>query len=275
MDEIEVYLISGGRESTAMAIKKIKQFGLEYFDHYDDPNAKRVMLFADTGDDPLGVETNWFLKKYHNWPIKTVYSEYGKIMEYYENKIVDDQPEYTGHAMPSQANKDCSLKFKIIPECKWIVEKFGTDVSFKLFFGFSDSKKEKARAEALKKRLAKKKKIRQTPVFPLIESQLDRDDCGKICQEYMGFIPERSQCRMCFERTIDDWKHFNKIMPRATQELVIPFEESSKLFKKFGYGLSSKPIRKILRIPDKHQTVLDIKPCPCVEDFDLECVINE
>jgi len=267
--EIHVYLISGGRESLAMTIKEIKK-NPDFFDRKDV-----VGLFADTLDDPLGKETNDYMKKYHNWKIHTVYSKYGNIREYYENKEVDnepDHPEYIGHALPSQANKDCSQKFKIIPECKWLFETFGKDCIYHLYFGFDFSKKDISRFTRMQTRLAKTK-IKQIPHAPLIEQQLTRSDCGKICNDYMGWIPERSQCVMCFERTISDWKHAFKIMPRAISR-IIKFEESSKLFKKFGYGLSAKPIRKILRIPDKQQTTLDIKPCPCVEDFDMDICLT-
>lgn len=87
--KIKVAFVSGGRESIAMVIKQ----GVDYYDE---------LVFADTGDDPLAVNTNWFMEKYHGWKIHTVYSKYGKIREYYENKNVDDEPEFTGHAMVCQ-----------------------------------------------------------------------------------------------------------------------------------------------------------------------------
>lgn len=262
---IRVALVSGGRESTAMVKIMEDKFGKDFFTE---------KLFADTGDDPLGVQTNWFLEKYCGWKIVTVYSKYGKIREYYENKIVDNEPEFIGHALPSQANKDCSGKFKIIPECKHLFETYGSEATYELYFGFSDNKKDKNRAKRMKKILSKSK-IRQVPKFPLIDYQIDRDKAGKICLDFMGFIPERSLCVMCFERTIDDWKHAYKIMPRAIEQ-VIKFEESSKLFKKYGYGLAVRPIRKLLRLKPKEQQTLDFtKACPCVESFDMDIMLDE
>lgn len=264
-------MISGGRESLAMTIKEIEKTGIELFDKPDV-----IGLFADTGDDPLGKETNDYMIRNHNWKIQTVYSEYGKIQEYYGNKIVDnepDHPEYIGHALPSQANKDCSQKFKIIPECKFLFEKYGKDSIYHLYFGFDFSKKDRARFDRLKQRLAKTR-IKQIAHAPLIEQKITRHDAGEICKKYMGWIPERSQCTMCFERTITDWKHAFKIMPNAIMK-VVEFEESSKLFKKFGYGLAIKPIRKLLRLKDPQQMTLDVKPCPCVEDFDMDICLSE
>lgn len=263
---IRVCLNSGGRESVAMSKIMKDEFGNDFFD---------IELHAKTGDDPVGFEQCEYLKRYHGWSIEYAESKYGNLREYYENKEVDTGDGFIGHALPSQANKDCSEKFKIIPETKYLVDKFGLDVVYELYFGFSDNKKDKARARRMEKILSKKVKIKQIPKFPLIEKQIDRKKAGDICVEFMGFLPEPTKCLSCFERTIQDWKDDFKKMPNAMNQ-VIKYEESSKLFKKFGYGLSMKPIRKILRIPDQEQQTLDIKPCPCVEDFDMEkCLTDE
>lgn len=264
-DVIRVALSSGGRESIAMVKVIEDEFGKDYFN---------VKLHAKTGDDPLGFETCEYLNKHFGWNIEYCESKYGNIREYYKNKIVDTGDGFIGHALPSQANKDCSEKFKIIPETKWLLERFGTDVTYELYFGFSDNKKDKARANRMSKILSKKVKIKQIPKFPLIDKRIDRQKAGEICQSFMGFIPEPTKCLMCFERTIQDWKDDYKKMPNAIND-VIKFEESSKLFKKYGYGLAIKPIKKILRLPGEHQQTLDIKPCPCVESFDMEICLTE
>lgn len=262
-----VLLESGGRESTASGIK----YEPEKFDY---------RIFADTGDDPVGLATVEHLNKYHNWKIDIVRSKYGNIRKYYENKIVDNEPKFIGHALPSQANKDCSQKFKIIPISKRLREIFGDDVFYELHFGFSFSKKENARLEATKQRL-EKTRIKQTARSILIENQLTRNDAGQICKDYLGFIPERSLCDMCFERTKKDWKDFYNNYPERFMS-VLKFDESSKLFKKYGYGLGSDSLRKIVRMPDKNQSDLeeyldDVKPCPCVQDMAIldeqECEI--
>ena len=250
---IKVALCSGGRESTAMVIKQ----GLEYYDE---------RVFADTGDDPHGLKVVQDLNDRLGWNIAIVHSKYGNIREYYENKIVSNEEQFIGHALPSQANKDCSGKFKITPITKYLFEKYGKDTNFELSFGMSFSKKEIHRMESIK---SHQRKL-DTSKFPLIEKQVDRELCGKICNDYLGYIPKRSLCDMCFERTIKDWKDFYNDDPNGCMS-VIKFEESSKLFKKYGYGLAAKPIRKILKLPMIGQTELqfDTKPCACIEDFCL------
>ena len=261
---IKVACVSGGRESTAMTIKK----GLEYWDEKNNG----VKIFANTGDDPNGLQVVHDLNDRFGWDVKIVTSRYGNIREYYANKIVDNEPEFTGHALPSQANKDCSQKFKIYAISDYLFERFGKDTSFELAFGMSFSKKEVGRMESIK---SHQRKL-DTAIFPLIDLRLDREQCGKICEEYMGYTPKRSLCDMCFERTIQDWKDFYKDDPKACMS-VIDFEESSKLFKKYGYGLANKPIRKILRLPMIGQTNLqqyETKPCACIEDFCLQTEVQ-
>ena len=253
---IRVGLVSGGRESTAMVRKAELLYGENFF---------QKKIFADTGDDPEGLSTVEYLNKNKGWNVQIVKSKYGNIRKYYEDKIVDNEPEFIGHAMQSQANKDCSLKFKIIPISTELRAEFGDDVFFELFFGFSFSKKEVHRLKATKERL-EKTKIKQTARSILIENHLTRKDSGEICMEYLGFIPERSLCDMCFERTKQDWKDFNKKHPERFMS-VVEFDESSKLYKKYGYGLSSGSLRKIVRLRDESQTTLDVKPCPCIQDF--------
>ena len=171
------------------------------------------------------------------------------------------------HALPSQANKDCSQKFKIYAISDYLFNKYGKKTNFELSFGMSFSKKEVARMESIK---SHQRKL-DTSKFPLIEKMIDREQCGKTCEDYLGYIPKRSLCDMCFERTIQDWKDFYKESPERVMS-VIEFEESSKLFKKYGYGLAGKPIRKIIKLPMIGQTQLqfDTKPCACVEDFCLQ-----
>ena len=255
---ITVALVSGGRESTAMVLKQ----GLEYY---------KERVFADTGDDPNGLAVVKDLNERFNWNIQIVTSRYGNIREYYGNKIVDKEPEFIGHALPSQANKDCSQKFKIYAVSDYLFAKYGKEESFELSFGMSFSKKEVGRMESIKSHLRKL----DSGKFPLIEKQLDREQCGNICNDYLGYIPKRSLCDMCFERTIKDWKDFYKESPERCLS-VIEFEESSKLFKKFGYGLAGKPIRKIVKLPmiGQEQLQFDTKPCACVEDFCLQSEAN-
>ena len=202
---------------------------------------------------------------------KIVTSRYGNIREYYQNKQVTNEPEYEGHALPSQANKDCSQKFKIYAISDYLFAEYGKETNFELSFGMSFSRKEVARMESIK---SHQRKL-DTSIFPLIDMRIDREMCGKICQDYLGYIPKRSLCDMCFERTIKDWKDFYKESPERCLS-VIEFEESSKLFKKFGYGLAGKPIRKIVKLPmiGQEQLQFDTKPCACVEDFCLQSEVN-
>lgn len=255
-ERVTVALVSGGRESTAMTIKQT----LSYY---------QEKVFADTGDDPNGLAVVQDLNARFGWNIQIVKSRYGKIREYYAKKILVNEPQFTGHALPSQANKDCSRKFKIYAISDYLFGKYGKEQSFELSYGMSFSKKEVARMEAINKH---KRKI-DTNKFPLIEHRIDREIASKICLEYLGYVPKRSLCDMCFERTLEDWKNFYKESPERCLS-VIEFEESSKLFKKFGYGLAGKPIRKIVKLPmiGQEQLQFDTKPCPCVEDF---CLMTE
>jgi hypothetical protein len=245
---IKVALISGGRESTAMVKKVEDKFGKDFFDE---------KMFANTGDDPHGVATIEHLEKYCGWKVTTVKSKHFPIVKYYEDAHVIDKLDVkdSGHAMPFHAQKDCSTKFKITPVRNYLREKYGKKEKFEIYYGFSFSKKEVER----KMRVTKPEYQvgYATYKFPLIDMKIDRKLCGDICKELMGFIPEPSLCDMCFERTQGEWKKFYKDNPVRAEE-VMKFEESSHIFKVFGYGLNGVPLRKLFGLEplDKEQKKL-------------------
>lgn len=226
-----VALVSGGRESTAMVIKQTPQF-------FDE------LVFADTGDDPHGLATIEHLNKYHNWNIQIVRSKHFPIVDYYQNIHVEDKidDKLSGHAMPFHAQKDCSSKFKIQPARKYLREKYGKKEFFEIYYGFSFSLKEVGRKERV---MDPRYRVSYAEYkFPLIDLKVDRELCGKLCKDLLGFIPEPSLCDMCFERTQSQWKEFYKKHPERSNE-IMEFEESSHVFKVFGYGLNGVPLRRL------------------------------
>lgn len=253
---IKVALVSGGRESAAMVIR----LGVDFFD---------VKVFADTGDDPTALLTVQHMNKYHNWNVHIVYKkdENGnqiKIRDFYANKFVQDEKTgLIGHALPIRSKKDCTGKFKIEPEMSLLHELYGDDVFYELYYGLSFSDKEIGRMRNSGVQYA-------TNMYPLIMQHVDRQLCGQICKNYFGFIPERTWCRMCFEKTPKDWKD----MWRNNKEemlKIIKFEESSLLYKQYGYGLNSKPLSKIIKLKKVDQTTLT--SCGCVKG-DLSDYMN-
>jgi len=229
---VKVLLVSGGRESIAAGIKMTP----EYFDE---------RVFADTGDDPKGLATIEHLNRYHNWNITVIRSKYFPIVDYYQNIHVEDKKDkkLSGHAMPFQAQKDCSSKFKIQPIRNYLREKYGKKVHFEISYGFSFSKKEVKRKHAVEKY----KISYATYKFPLIDMKIDRNLCGEICKNYLGFVPEPTLCDMCFERTQPEWREFFKKYPEKAKA-IMEFEESSHVFKVFGFGLNNVPLRKLFNL---------------------------
>ena len=264
----KIALVSGGRESSAMVFKVEQKYGKDFFDRKE---------FADTGDDPTGRATVDYLNQRHDWNIQIVFKkdEDGKqvnIVEYYENKIIDNEPEFTGHALPSHIAKDCSNKFKISPIMNDLKETYGNDTFFDLYMGLSHSIKEIGRMRNTTGVLY------SAYVYPLIlEFQLDREMCGQVCLENMGFIPERSWCQMCIEKTFADWREMWKKNPKKVLE-IIKFEESSKFMKKYGRGLATIPIKEILKIKELPQEQTTLISCGCVnfrlDQLDEDEVLN-
>lgn len=247
---IKIALVSGGRESTAMVAKVFENEGKDFFDE---------LIFADTGDDPHGVATIEHLKKYCGWKITTVKSKHFPIVKYYEDAHVVDKKDISlsGHAMPFHAQKDCSTKFKITPARNYIREKYGKKEKFEIYYGFSFSKKEVERKMRVTK--PEYQVSYATYKFPLIDYKIDRKLCGDICKQLLGFIPEPSLCDMCFERTQSEWKQFYKDNPIRAKE-IMEFEESSHIFKVFGYGLNGVPLRKLFGLEpldEKQKTLFD------------------
>ena len=236
---IKVALVSGGRESTAMVIKMEEKYGKDYFD---------LKMFSDTGRDPEGRQTVDYLNKYCNWDVGIVQSKYGDIQDYYSNIDVHDKTDskLDGHAMPYRAQRDCSTKFKISPNRNALRAAYGKKETFEIYYGFSHSKKEIKRKKAILK--PKNMVSYCTYKFPLIdEFQIDREMCGEICKKYLGFIPKRSVCDLCFEKTQADWKEMARTNKKRFLE-ICEFEENSHIFKVYGYGLNGIPLRQLAKL---------------------------
>jgi len=272
---IRIALVSGGSESLAMVRKCEEEFGEDFFDG---------KIFADIGRDPSGRATVDYLNKYKNWGIGIVQSIYGDIQDYYANIDVKDKEseELDGHAMPYRAKRDCSKKFKIQPIRNYLRDLFGKKVKFILYYGFTKSKKD------IKRKLKLSKPDNRVSYcayrFPLIDIfKMDRKHCTDLCQKYLGFIPDKSACDMCFENTISDWKKLWLTNKKRALD-IMHFEEGSHIFKVFGYGLNQIPLRKIFRYSENQTTLFpeveaaekdqeflkEISPgCACMNDGEI------
>lgn len=247
---IKVALVSGGRESTAMVKMMEDKYGEDFFD---------IKLFSNTGRDPEGLATVEYLNKTQNWDVGIVQSKHGDIQDYYANIEVEDKidTKLNGHAMPFRAQKDCSYKFKIAPNRNALRATYGKKETFEIYYGFSFSKKE------IKRKMRVLKPANQvqycTYKFPLIdEFKIDRDMCGKVCEDFLGFIPKRSVCDMCFEQVQADWKELARTNKKRFLE-ICEFEESSHIYHVFGYGLNAIPLRQLAGLSaetDKNQAKL-------------------
>lgn len=253
---IRIALVSGGRESLAMVRKCEEEFGEDFFDG---------KIFADTGRDPAGRATVDYLNKVKNWGIGIVQSQYGDIQEYYANIDVEDKEdsELDGHAMPYRAKRDCSVKFKIRPIRNYLRDLFGKSAKFLMFYGFTNSKKDIKRKFKI---IKPENRVSYCGYrFPLIDIfKMDRLHCTELCKKYLGFVPDKSACDMCFENTITDWKKLWRTDKKRALEIML-FEESSHIFKVFGYGLNSIPLRKIFRYSENQSKLF-----PEVEEAEKE-----
>ena len=240
-DDFDLTYISlgAGRQSTAMAI--CSALGL-----YNVPKAS-IALFADTGDEPpnvyehLSTFTKWLNQ--HGMEVKIVSA--GKLSDELLGIAAPVQqgfpvgiPAWTADGVPLR--RQCTKHYKLQP-----LEK---EIRALLGFKKGERIKGKAMGRALigismdeVGRMKPSQSTFITNCYPLIlgpKHPLRVEDCIRICEEHLGYVPGKSACRYCPYHDNQFWLDLKTDLPRE-------FEEACKVDEAIRHntkGGEEKPI---------------------------------
>ena len=219
---MNVVAYGGGRDSTAMLIECVKR------------NIKiDLILFADTGGEK--PHTYEYIEKFSKWlthngmPEIIIVRKAGNCETLEENCL-------RMNMLPSIAYgfKSCSLKYKVQPQDKFCnnyqpcrdVWESGEKVI--KFIGYDASEDRRATIKEDKK---------YDYYYPLIDWDIDREECGEIIKSAGLCIPDKSACYFCPSSRISEIKALKAKYPDLA-ERAIRMEENAELTSIAGLGRS-------------------------------------
>lgn len=145
-----------------------------------------AVLFADTGDEWPHTYTavtyyqNWLRKERPDIIFEIVRSKYNKTLYQYcwDKKII-----------PSRMTRDCTDKFKLQPMRRFMRAQWDMKQEhFIRYIGIDYSE-----AHRIKDSMRKN----ETNAYPLIDAEMNRNDCKKLLLSYNLLVPEKSGCWYC------------------------------------------------------------------------------
>jgi len=201
-----------------------------------------AIIFADTGSEL--PETYEYMEEYIKslcaglqLPFHRVAK--GDLFQYYwEKKLI-----------PFRIQRQCTDKYKIRPIKAFMKEKYPDAITvIGIDYG------ERHRAE----------RFRGVFEFPLIDMEINRDNCERIIQNYGLPIPVKSGCFFCPFTKKQGWIN----LLRDHRDLFLKaecFEQNSKKYPKFT--LTRKPLQRIRESIENQQSLcdwIDQEESPCL-----------
>lgn len=189
MSDSQIYVLSygGGVNSSALL-----------FHIWENKHPLDIVLFADTGEETKETyETVQRMIKQcakKNIEFVTVKSKYGNMYDYY----------YKNKSVMSVMRRDCTAKFKIAPIRQYLRSRYGKKARFKLYIGIASEEYHRMRTSDVKY---------IENLYPLIESNIDRDKCKEILIKN-NFKAIKSGCVGCPFRPKKEWVDLAKNNPK-------------------------------------------------------------
>lgn len=209
-----------GNNSVAMMIKKVQ------LSHPVD-----LILFADTGGEK--PRTYQYLEMFSNWLVDHGYPRIEVVKKVRADGRIHELEEdcLENKMLPSIAYgfKSCSLKFKTGPQDKycnnWAPAKACWKVGGKVIKLLGIHANEPQRAKFVED----KKYLYQ---YPLIEWDMDGDDCEELIKSVGLPLPGKSACFFCPSSKVSEILS----LPEDLQKRAIDMEENADLTSVLGLG---------------------------------------
>jgi len=216
---MNVVAYGGGTDSTAMLIECVKrEIKID------------LILFADTGGEK--PHTYEYIDMFSKWLVENGMPEIIIVRS--------EQPSKAGgleatclknHALPSIAYgfKGCSVQFKIEPQDKYLKTEHKEqwdNCEIVKYIGYDSGEDQRAKISPNK---------HHTNRYPLIEWDIDRDECLKIIEDAGLPLPGKSACFFCPSSRPSEIKQLKRDYPELA-ERAIAMEENADLTSVKGLG---------------------------------------
>lgn len=165
------------------------------------------IIFDDTGGEkPETYAYLEYLQKTLGWNIVVLKSKYGNIYDYYYKKKI----------YPTMFARDCTGKFKIDPQNKYLRTKYGKKAHFIIDLFIDNDEPE---------RMFTSKYRYITLRYPLIDAKMGRDDCVAAIKNAGMPIPIKSGCFFCPYTPPEVWRR----MKNGSEEQREMYAKAKKL----------------------------------------------
>lgn len=188
-----------------------------------------AILFADTKAETGATQRH--LVNFNEWLIARGYPSITVVTNQTTTLEADCLKR---QALPAVAYgfKTCSLRFKKEPQDKWLaawplaLDAWARGERVEKWMGFDYGEPQRARNFSDAKFYQR---------YPLIEWELDRDDCAAICRETLGYEPDKSACFFCPNRKKHEIKKLAREEP-CLFERAVAIERNAELVTIKGLG---------------------------------------
>ncbi len=213
-----------------------------------------VLIFADTGDEH--PDTYAYIAD----RIKPFVASYGgrfvKVGGNGKYQRLQDQA-FSEKIIPVRMHRWCTDKFKVRPIRRWLEE--NDCLPCRQMIGIDAGERHRAK-DSGNPSIAN--------VFPLLERDLDRDDCAQVILRHGWPVPRKSGCFYCPFASKRQWVKLKRDHPQLYQ-IAVRMEQNAQNFAKGMYLAGDAPLDEWLakgriRAGDAEQLELAM-PCACYD----------
>lgn len=246
---VSVAAFGGGTDSTAMLIEMVNR---------GEP-APHAILFADTGGEHPHTYTH--IKAFSQWLMEREYPAITVIRKGGDGRTLEEDC-LARRALPSVAYgfKTCSQKFKVQPQDRWgnndpiCKTEWAAGRKVVRLVGFEYGEERRMRDDPSGKYINR---------YPLIEWEMDRDDCKRVILEAGLKLPGKSACFFCPNSKKSDIKALADTYPDLLQR-ALTIEANAELSMVRGLGRNFAWADFIANREVSPELPMDM-PCDCYD----------
>lgn len=232
--EVHILNYGGGVNSTALAIEMIRR------------EMPFMAVFADTGEEwPETIAyvhrfTAFLRERGHD--VHIVQSKHGPMYAYMYNR----------GWIPNTAFRSCTTEWKRRPVRRWIVESWPKYHNHQ-YIGIDAGEAHRVYESEYKD---------TTLHYPLVDWDIDRDDCAEIITAAGLPVPRKSGCWFCPFQRMDQWAALAETQPDLFRKAVALEDNTNGMTLRSDGSLRN--LLKRIQAGDRQEHLFEI-PCGCYD----------